>query len=163
MLNACKLLISKRMLGIRRINLVLSEKLIQSEIYTPKNWKPVSRFPPLRNLANAVDHCLHVVNTAAKNTLNKLKARKPSPTHIGIAVWLMSSCNVHHESTVSLAGHRGTVALHIFLLLTIVLGNRNLAMPVTSLTNLPLSPNSYHESTEPRHWEPGYHCTAKLP
>ncbi len=70
------------------------------------------------------------VNTAAKNTINKLKARKPSPTHIGIAVWLMSSCNVHHESTVSLDGYHGTVALCIFPLFTIVLGNCNLAMPV---------------------------------
>jgi hypothetical protein len=42
----------------------------------------------------------------------------------------MSSWNVHHESTVSLAGHHGTVALCIFPLFTIVLGNRNLAIPV---------------------------------
>ena len=74
----------------------------------------------LRNLANAVDHCLHVVSTAAKNTLNKLKARKPSPTHIGIAVWLKSSCKVHHESTASLEGHFGTVALCIFPLFTTI-------------------------------------------
>ena len=42
----------------------------------------------------------------------------------------MSSCNLHHESTVSLEGHFGTVALCIFPLFTIVLGNRNLGMPV---------------------------------
>jgi hypothetical protein len=36
----------------------------------------------------------------------------------------MSSCNVHHKSTVSLEGHFGTVALTIFPLFTIALGNR---------------------------------------
>jgi hypothetical protein len=54
-------------------------------------------------------------------------------------------------------------------LLTILLGIGNLAMPVTSLTNLPLSPNGYHESTEPGHREGGgggglvsLHCKASL-
>jgi hypothetical protein len=50
---------------------------------------------------------------------------------------------------------QGTVAMRIFPLLTIVSGNRNLAIPVTSLTNSPLSPNFYHESTVPGHRGPG--------
>jgi hypothetical protein len=54
----------------------------------------------------------------------------------------------------------GTVALHIFPLLAIVLDNRNLAMPGTSLTNSPLLPtlNQLYLVIQGA----GYHCTALL-
>ncbi len=68
-----------------------------------------------------------------------LKARKPYPTHIGIAVWQMSSCNVHHESTVSLEGLFVTIALTIFPLFTIALVTANFAI----VTNLPLQFKMY--------------------
>ena len=61
------------------------------------------------------DQCLHVINTATKSyTPTNPVSRFPPIQEWANTVWTLSSCNVHHESTVSGRG-ASTVALCIFL------------------------------------------------
>ncbi len=125
-----------------------------------KNWKPGSRFPPIKDLTNAGDKCLHIINTATKSSTPKnLVSRFPPIQELANAVWPMSSCNVHHESTVSGRG-ASTVALCIFLYMQLC---RVTAFSYINLTNSPLLLNGYLESIVSGQGRAGYHCTAQLP
>jgi hypothetical protein len=66
----------------------------------------------------------------------KLVSRFPPIQELANAVWPMSSCNIHHESTVSGRGGQYHRTVH-FLLYAIVSGNR---ISYTNLTNSPLLP-----------------------
>jgi len=84
------------------------------------------------------DQCLHVINTAAKSyTPTNPVSRFPPIQEWANTVWPLSSCNVHHESTVSGRGGQyscpwinciwsgGSVQLHYaFPLYAIVSGHR---------------------------------------
>ena len=59
------------------------------------------------------DQCLHVINTAAKSyTPTNPVSRFPPIQEWANTVWPLSSCNVHHESTVSGRGGQYSCTLH---------------------------------------------------
>jgi hypothetical protein len=59
------------------------------------------------------DQCLHVINTAAKSyTPTNPVSRFPPIQEWANTVWPLSSCNVHHESTVSGRGGQYSCTMH---------------------------------------------------
>ena len=81
------------------------------------------------------DQCLHVINTAAKSyTPTNPVSRFPPIQEWANTVWPLSSCNVHHESTVSGRGGQYSCTVH-FPRYAIVSGHRKLYI---NLTNSPL-------------------------
>jgi hypothetical protein len=86
------------------------------------------------------DQCLHVINTAAKSyTPTNPISRFPPIQELANAVWPLSSCNFHHESTVSGRGGQYSWTVH-FPLYAIVSGHRKLYINLTNSLLLQMVP-----------------------